>query len=518
MVSGILGVDDGTAVTRPPARIATPHVPAPPPFPERRVAVRRETDRLAVDGARLLARSLDALAADRTAEERLADLLELLARTVGAERAAVLTERPERRIAVASADDPASRLEAEGLAAWLDAHTPRTRASRAASGPATVATLVARARRSARRPLPRPICALRPVPGSGGTFLGFAFRGGRAAAAADQRLPLALARHAAVALALVTTQVIEERELVALRARDTHRGSFVSTVAHELRTPLTSLAGYLDLILDERVDDEEVRREFLARGRGLVADMTDLVTDLLEMSRLEAGSIELEPAAFSLAEAGQAVVETLHPQALARRITLEGRFGSRLRTAWADRRRVTQVLVNLAGNALKFTPEGGHVRLEAAFEGLVALVMVRDDGTGIAPEDHVRIFDRFTRTPGAAGIVGTGLGLAIARELARTMGGDLDVASVEGRGSSFVLALPCGPTVTEQEVTAVLTRALERETAQLSAPAPPATPWPIAAASQPAVARLSLAPAGRGLATLNTRRLRGVDGALAVAD
>jgi C4-dicarboxylate-specific signal transduction histidine kinase len=148
----------------------------------------------------------------------------------------------------------------------------------------------------------------------------------------------------------------------------------------------------------------------------------------------------------------------------------------------------------------------------------VALVVVREDGAGIAPDDHVRIFARFTRTPGATGIVGTGLGLAIARELARTMGGDLDVASVEGHGSTFVLALPCGPTVTEQEVTAVLARALERETARLSVPAPPTTPWPSAAAYQLAVTRLSLAPAGHGLAALHTRRLRAVDGALAVAD
>jgi signal transduction histidine kinase len=112
---------------------------------------------------------------------------------------------------------------------------------------------------------------------------------------------------------------------------------------------------------------------------------------------------------------------------------------------------VAQILTNLAGNALKFTPDGGTVEIAGWFDGRVALVAVRDDGAGIAAEDRPRIFERFFRLPGHARITGTGLGLPIARELARAMGGELDVASVVDSGSSFVLALP-GPAEVEFEV------------------------------------------------------------------
>jgi signal transduction histidine kinase len=102
---------------------------------------------------------------------------------------------------------------------------------------------------------------------------------------------------------------------------------------------------------------------------------------------------------------------------------------------------VEQILTNLAGNALKFTDDGGTVEIAGWFHGQVALVAVRDDGAGIASEDRPRIFERFFRLPGHTRITGTGLGLPIARELARAMGGELDVASVPDAGSSFVLAL-----------------------------------------------------------------------------
>ena len=507
---------------------ATPRIAPPPPLVERRTTLRRAADREAEQEALLLARALDVLAEERPAEDRLAGLLDLLARTVGAERAAVLADGEERRIAVATGAVEAPN-EALALAAWLDANAPRTRVARAAASPAPVAVVVAggRSRRRARRPLRNPHYALVPIDRVGDAALGFAFRGPRLARRGVTKLPSTLARHAAVALALVTAQVADERELGALRGQEEQRRRFVSTVAHDLRTPLSALGGYLDLILDGRVDDPGVEREFLARGRAMVEGLATLVGDLLELSRLEAGTINLEIAPFSGAEAGQRVVEGLLPIALERRTRLSGAFPSRLRTVVADRRRVDQVLTNLVSNAVKFTPRGGSVEVELTYDGPVARYVVRDDGRGIDPEDRTRIFDRFFRAPVHEQVVGTGLGLSIGRELARAMGGDLDVASVVGRGSAFVLVLPGLAAAGREAVEAALVRALVAEETVLQArvpggrtvgtapPGPPILDLPAGARAGDAPA---LQPSGRLLRVLHARRVHIVDGALAFAE
>jgi signal transduction histidine kinase len=251
----------------------------------------------------------------------------------------------------------------------------------------------------------------------------------------------------------VTDQLAAERELAALRARDAQRTTFVSTVAHELRTPLTGLRGYLELILAGQVADPEIQRDFLDRSRGIVSTMADLVDDLLELSRLESGTLGLEIGPFSVAEAGGQVAANLLPIAIDQGIALRTALPPRLRVATADRRRVEQVLTNLAANALKFTPTGGSVEILGHFDGPVAVLIVRDDGPGIPNEDRDLIFERFHRMASHEGISGTGLGLPIARDLARRMDGDLDVASVPGGGSSFVLVLP-GPAPVEPAVLA----------------------------------------------------------------
>jgi hypothetical protein len=138
-----------------------------------------------------------------------------------------------------------------------------------------------------------------------------------------------------------------------------------------------------------------------------------------------------------------------------------------LRAATGDRRRVEQILTNLAANALKFAASGSGVELAGRFDGAVAVVAVRDEGSGIAVADRVRIFERFYRLSGHERITGTGLGLPIARDLARAMGGDLDVASVPGSGSSFVLVLPGPAQVDEAVVGAVLERAVAAEEIRL---------------------------------------------------
>ncbi len=455
--------------------VEPPSIAAPAPFVERRVEFRRASDRLANEETLLLARALDVLASGSSAEERLAAMLDLLARMTGARRVAVLANGQERRVAVSvgAAEDSAA---AQALAAWLDAEAPRSRADRAAT-PAAAVSL------AASRQLPRP-GATAIVPGIGGpsgegghgphyaclavpgvdhVLLGFDFADPIAAGELGERLTPNLARHAALALALVTDQLATERELAELRARDAERAQFVPNVAHELRTPLTGLNGYLELILSGGVDDPAVTQEFLERSREIVTSMSDLVGDLLEFARLESGSVQLDLRPFSVAEVAQRALAHIAPIALARDISVRSELPPRLRTGTGDRRRVEQILVNLVGNALKFTPPGGSLELAAWFDGPVALAAVRDDGPGIDMSDRARIFERFYRINGHERINGTGLGLPIARELARAMGGDLVVASVLGSGSSFVLCLP-GPTAVDRDVIgSTLTRAMAAE-------------------------------------------------------
>src|SRR5436190_14500370 len=287
-----------------------PEVPATASTPdtERRRGPRRAEDRLAHQERVLLARTLDVLAGDGSAEERLAGLLRVLARTVGARRAAVVADGAERR-AVVALDDAEDAADAEALAAWLDANAPRSRARRAAAGRAPISFLVG-GRGDGRGDVDRsagfrtgaipPLradgrarhFAILAVPASGDVALGFEFVRSTDAARVADRLPPAMARHAGVALALVTSQVADERELAELRARDAERTTFVSTVAHELRTPLTGLGGYLGLILDGKVSDAAVERDFLERSRSIVGSMTELVGDLLEIARIESGTID----------------------------------------------------------------------------------------------------------------------------------------------------------------------------------------------------------------------------------
>lgn len=443
---------------------------APPPlFIDRRRTFRREADRIAYEETRLLARALDILVQDASAEIRLAGILDLLAETVGATRAAVVAEGPERRVAVV-AGGPADESIARDLATWLDAAAPRSRARRAAAGPAPISIVTGRPRTAAAAGSPSYESLA--IPSAGDVTLGFAFAKPIPPGTMADRLPPAMARHAAVALALVSDALSTARALAELRAGEAERDRYVSTVAHELRTPLTGLSGYLDLILEGRVGDPEVEREFLERGRTIVDSMAGLVGDLLEMSRLDAGSLGLEAAPFSVAEAMSGAASGLLPIAMERGVELRVVAPPRIRTAIGDRRRVEQILTNLAGNALKFGPVDGHgqVELAATFEGGLACIAVRDDGAGIEPEDRARIFERFYRMADHERVTGTGLGLPIARELARAMGGDLDVASRPGTGSSFVLVLPTPAQATDDggaAIRAAMIRALDTETTRL---------------------------------------------------
>jgi len=229
-----------------------------------------------------------------------------------------------------------------------------------------------------------------------------------------------------------------ERMRVQLSQLDTARKEFVANASHELRTPLFSLAGFLELMADEDLD-EETRNGFLATTREQVDRLTKLAADLLDLSRMDAGRLRVEREEVVLADAARALVDELTPlaEATGHRLVLET-----APDAWAlaDEERVLQIGRALAGNALTHTPAGTEIVVTTSLRGTEALLAVSDDGPGIPREHAERVFDRFYRVEGPHAS-GSGLGLAIARELAERMGGSVELASAPGR-TTFTLVLP----------------------------------------------------------------------------
>jgi signal transduction histidine kinase len=454
-----------------PGRPSLPVIPAPSLFAERRRAFRRSEDLAVHEERALLARVLDVLAGSGDAATQVAEILALVARVVGARRAAIVTDRPSRRVLVGAApgEEPGDARE---LAAWLDARAARPAAVRAAASPAEV-TIVHTRRGPAGGGAPEaPRGALvdrflrLDVPGAE-IQLGLELASPDDGVAAAARLPASTLRHLLAALAAATGRAADEVERAQLRARERERERFVAMVAHELRTPLAGLGGYLDLLAGGALDDPEIGREFVERGRGIVERTTALVGDLLEMSRIEAGSLRLEIETSSLAEICERALAPLSPLAAGRGIRLVTDLPPRIRTARADRRRVEQIVTNLVANACKFSPEGGLVELHARVDGPAALIIVRDDGPGIERADWERVFRPFTRLDGHERVPGTGLGLPISRDLARAMGGDVAVASVPGSGSSFIVGLPAVADVPRPVVAAAIGAAANAEEVEL---------------------------------------------------
>jgi signal transduction histidine kinase len=233
-----------------------------------------------------------------------------------------------------------------------------------------------------------------------------------------------------------------ERMRVRLEKLDRARSEFIANASHELRTPLFSLAGFLELMVDEDVD-EATRREFLETMRQQVERLAKLATDLLDLSRLDTGRMHVEHEPVDLAEVAQAVAEEFRGVAERTRheidVVVEGRPVAR-----GDELRVLQVARALADNALVHTPPGSHVTLRAYADREHAYLEVADDGPGVPAEHRPHVFDRFYRADGGVAS-GSGLGLAIARELVTVMDGEVVLDSEPAR-TVVRVALGAAPT------------------------------------------------------------------------
>jgi signal transduction histidine kinase/HAMP domain-containing protein len=239
------------------------------------------------------------------------------------------------------------------------------------------------------------------------------------------------------------TSIVVLRDVSAQARLERARRDLVANASHEFKTPLFSLAGFLELINEGNLSPEE-QQEFLQLMRVQVDRLRNLAVSMLDLSRVEAGSIELEPEYVELDTAARSVLDEFQTQAQAKALTLQTEGGEGL-TAWCDEQRLAQVLRALVDNAVKFSPSGRSVRVTVVDEGARAALTVVDEGPGISKLELPHVFERFHRgRDERANSAGAGLGLSIARELTELMGGTMSVASGDG-GARFTVRLPRQP-------------------------------------------------------------------------
>ncbi len=221
------------------------------------------------------------------------------------------------------------------------------------------------------------------------------------------------------------------------------KSRFFASVNHDLRTPLNAIIGFSDLLADETAGQlNDKQKRFVQHVGNGGRFLLQLISDILDLSKLESGLLELRRENFLVEATVPEVLSSLMPLATAKKIELKSAIEPDLRVS-ADPLRVKQVLYNLLSNAIKFTPEGGIVQVQASRDGSYAKLSVTDTGVGIRPEDQAVIFDEFRQVgEGSAKQEGTGLGLAIAKRLIEQHGGEIGVESEVGKGSRFTFTLP----------------------------------------------------------------------------
>jgi signal transduction histidine kinase len=226
-----------------------------------------------------------------------------------------------------------------------------------------------------------------------------------------------------------------------------HKSDFLANMSHELRTPLNAIVG-VSQVLQEGLYGELNEKQKQHLGHILTSSnhLLSLINDILDLSKVEAGHVELEVASFSLREALERGVVMVRERATKDGVRIALSADLDVDTLEGDERRVRQVIFNLLSNAVKFTPAGGAVEVNAAQVDSEVRVSVADTGPGISSEDQERIFEEFQQTEvGVEQREGTGLGLALSKRLVELHGGRIWVESELGKGSTFVFTLPARP-------------------------------------------------------------------------
>jgi PAS domain S-box-containing protein len=245
------------------------------------------------------------------------------------------------------------------------------------------------------------------------------------------------------------------------------KSKFLANMSHELRTPLNAIIGFSDLLAEGTAGTLNSKQErFVNHIKTGSAHLLQLINDILDLSKIEAGQLEIRCEDFSVQDAVPEVLSNIRPLAMAKNIEVQQHLEPG-RTVFADRVRFKQILYNLLSNAVKFTAKDGKITVACAAQENMVSISVTDNGIGIRPEDQLAIFEEFRQVAGPDGSTeeGTGLGLAITRRLVERQHGKIFVESSLGEGSRFTFTLPAGRQIVEHESLPVATRTSTASTA-----------------------------------------------------
>jgi PAS domain S-box-containing protein len=246
-------------------------------------------------------------------------------------------------------------------------------------------------------------------------------------------------------------QIEQQNRQLELRNRELDRATklkskFLASMSHELRTPLNAIMGFSDLLEEQTAGPlNNKQKRFVNHIKQGSAHLLQLINDILDLSKIEAGQLELRCEDFQIKDALPEVLSTLHPLAMAKNIQIKQSMETD-QHVYADRVRFKQILYNLLSNAVKFTPKAGRIDIDCREDGTSVCISVADTGVGIRAEDQAVIFEEFRQVEGPAGTTqeGTGLGLAITKRLVEQQGGRISLESEFGKGSRFTFTLPAG--------------------------------------------------------------------------
>ncbi len=240
----------------------------------------------------------------------------------------------------------------------------------------------------------------------------------------------------------ITGAILLLQDLTELRTLQTMRREFVGNISHELRTPLASIKALVETLQDGAIEDKTVAFDFLEKVNAEVDSMTQMINELIELSRIETGKSNFKYEPVNLNLFIQETVNRFLPQAERKQIALLTELQPDLPEVKMDRERIQQALNNMFHNAIKFTPQNGRIEVKTDVKDDSAVVQVTDTGIGISAEDLPHIFERFFKADKSRSSQGSGLGLAISKHIVQAHGGQIWVQSQEGKGSKFGFSLP----------------------------------------------------------------------------